>query len=456
MKKIILIIFFLLIAGPVHADTGYLWPSTGTTDGSSYANTQSQDSNYNSWGSVTSEYLIGYFPENDYLPENVVIDAFLFQFRIRTPTPSGGWSWFPQWSINDGGTFTAGAACGLGNETLGGKPCQYNTTTSFALADMSVDNDGAHKVTPAEVNSGHFQFKIFQSTGTKTTDIDYWRVGFMWHDAEAGITSSTASVSGQIVWLNLQGDTATSSATMDCRIDILERCTRSGYAGWTSQTSVAKIKLSPSYTAPTRNLGGGVFTGYGWGNPTTDSTWQADNVEVPYNAGYSCDYPMAQICYDRNTNEVISYKNYSTDPQFVATPSAGLTSTTFTEPEPTNPLSWIVWKIQQIFWGIFGVHEDFNYQVYEELKSNFESKAPFAYAVALFDMDLSAPTVATAAPTITLSFVHTLAPSFPDSVAVSAPTELVTLLSYTRPVLTMLLWLLFIAYLFFVPRRLFV
>jgi len=87
---------------------------------------------------------------------------------------------------------------------------------------------------------------------------------------------------------------------------------------------------------------------------------------------------------------------------------------------------------------------------------NFEAKAPFAYAVALFNLDLSSPSVATTAPTITLSFVHTEGGLIPSSVVIPVPSQLTTVLDYTRPIFTILLWLIFIGYLFFVPRRLFI
>lgn len=92
-------------------------------------------------------------------------------------------------------------------------------------------------------------------------------------------------------------------------------------------------------------------------------------------------------------------------------------------------------------------------QQLEDVQTALNDKAPFAYINAVLAMDLSDPSESTSAPTVTMTFVHTENGAIPATVEVAPLSPLTSLLSYTRPIVNVLLWLIFITYLFYLPRR---
>ena len=257
------------------------------------------------------------------------------------------------------------------------------------------------------------------------------------------VDSATASPSGQYVALNLSGSTSTHSADMQCDIGLFEKCSKEGYAGWVSATPVTHIKLDGSYTgSSTIATEYGAYTAHGWGN---SADWSVEGVRVPYNAGYECTYPYSIYC--TVDHRVIFSSSYGDNPALVATPSSGLSAVNYSEPEPSNPLAWVVWKLRQTAFELFVPHSDYVQQGKELLQENVESRAPFAYVNAALSLDWSgnAPT-ATAAPTIVFPVTNTGGGVLSD-VSVPFPSILVSALGTIRGAFNIMLWLLFIVYL---------
>lgn len=159
-------------------ETGYRFPTTCVTNGSSCENMRTQDSTYNSWTNTTYESIDVTFTDFG-VPENTIVDDIQVKLRIKTNT--FGWSWFTYFSDNNGVTFYAPfLRCVISPDS-----CQYNTTelfNSISSVTMTWPNTNSVKtVTGAMLNSPLFLFKLWQSTGLKNTDIDVLLFNIRYH-----------------------------------------------------------------------------------------------------------------------------------------------------------------------------------------------------------------------------------------------------------------------------------
>jgi len=254
-------------------------------------------------------------------------------------------------------------------------------------------------------------------------------------DDSLSIDNIESSPSGQFALFDLSGETATVSGTMRCTVRLLERCSQEGYAGWTSDSSIATIFLDATNTAATTSaIGGGFYYGHDWGG--TDNTWLAEDIQVPYNAGYTCDYPYSVLCSD---GDVYYYSDYQSNNNLIATPSAAFTTTLYTEPEPTDPLAWIVWKIKQTLIDLFGFKSEDIADRRALLTNMMEQKAPFAYVEAVqFNFDTS--TASTVAGSIHIDLANTGGGILPD-IDWSPPAFFNDAMGYFRQASGIFLWL---------------
>lgn len=459
MKKIFFfILLFLFLVQPANAaQTSWFSPSTVGTGNqwNNPSNAFSTDSLYADSGVNSSAVYLKLTNYGINLPFGAEITSFDFSVVASraTGTPSvnqilnsilidSNNSYFGSISA---GTCTTNRTITLSSTSL--------TEYLFSIPVTCFSN--ANLITRETITSSEFgtlHTKSVNGSTEQRIDSVRIRVNYNYSVPTVLITSATSSPSGQLNYLTLEGTTSTASSAMQCDIGLFERCSKAGFAGWTSQTPVAHIKLDATNTENfTRNLGGGYFSGYNWGG--TDTTWKADNVEVPYNPGYFCDYPISFYCTE-NRNVVVS-DNFSQNQSLVATPSGQLNQTTYTEPEPTNPLQWVIWRLKQIFWEFFGFGDVFEEQYFALLKENFETRVPFAYANAVFSLDFSSSPEASTAPTVSIPLIRTEGLGGVLAMEWSAPQVFYDYMVVFKNAIKIFIYLIFVAYLFLLSRRIF-
>jgi len=376
-----------------------------------------------------------------YLPGNATIDGIQIEIVGYTSNSSAGRQIWVELSKDNGATWQTNS---VDNDLMWINPDTSATIHTYYTGTDNV-NFNLYNWSYDDFNNGNLRIRLGANDNQLTTFyVDYINVVVRYDipNSSLHIDSSEASASGQFVLLDLSGTTSTVSALMQCNIGLFEKCTKSGYAGYTSTTPVAHILLDGiNKPTETKDLGGGYYIGRGWGG--TSSNWWADNVAVPYNPGYECSYPWSIICTDGVGEPLID--DYSTNPTMIATPSAGLTETEYTEPEPTNPLAWVVWKIKQTLIELFIPHDETILQQSQYFQSLLATKAPTAYVTAVLSLDWTTAQQATAPPTIHIELSHTEGGIIPD-IHWEAPDFFISAMSTIRSALLVVLWLSFVLY----------
>ena len=178
--------FFLYPQLAFAEETGFRFPTSCTTNGTSCDNMKLQDTNYNSWISTQYEEVIATFTDFG-IPEDAVIDDIQVKLRIRT-SPNGGWTWLAYASIDNGATYYSPANCSFSSIPR----CRYNTTTAFNAISAPTftwfNNNPGHTFTGKDLNSSSFRFLIWQSTGIKNTDIDTLLINVRYHFGQPSVT----------------------------------------------------------------------------------------------------------------------------------------------------------------------------------------------------------------------------------------------------------------------------
>lgn len=265
-----------------------------------------------------------------------------------------------------------------------------------------------------------------------------------------------ASASAQLVKLSMDGYTAYAGENVTCDLAVFQECTREGFAGISSDTPVAHIKLDPNNDLDfTNSLGGGYYDGYGYSE--TSSHWFADNVEVPYNPGFTCHYPIQTTCVHQEltcNEEDPPICTWGASTVVVSSYDEGLTrevvhSSLFDEPEPSDPLSWIVWKAKQILYDFFTFNGADTLDVVQDFRQQLDARAPFGYMSPLFDLDLSDPATGSAVPDITFTI-----PGVDTPYTFVPGSDLLSWFSLIKNACRIVIWLIFVGYLFMLPRRL--
>lgn len=271
--------------------------------------------------------------------------------------------------------------------------------------------------------------------------------------------SYISSPSAQAVYATFSGTTAYAGDNVDCRINLFEKCSADGQADFGSEAPIAVFKLDPEGTnTVTEDLGGGYYLPYGYS--ASHSGWTAENIPLPYHPGATCHYPMQTLC----TEAVVSC-NSETPPICVYTDTIVHVNETdeglsrevvmdqlFTEPEPSDPLQWIVWKLKKTFWEFFGWNAPEINNNFFGVRNELAQRAPFAYVYPIFDLGVSDPTTTSAAPAITLDVPNT---GDIEGYEITYPQPVLTMFSYIRWGLALFLGAAFLYYLFAVARRIF-
>jgi len=474
MKKYIIALIlttllYSLFTPKIFADeTSYQWPSGGVFTGSSstptgaWSDLQTQDTNYVVWTSQTAEYVIGDTWSSFSLPSDAWIEEFITEFRIKTST--SGWSFWSEFSINSGTNYYKPTSnCNLtayGTESYG---CQYNSlNNTFDTAHLSTTvRNGVPAWRGSDINTaitnGTFRVKLYQSGGSKTVTTDYIRVKIKYSVPYASIyvATSSASPSTGKVTMDLSGDfNLPSISNRDvCLIGFYSLCD-----GVRSKTSVARARfVAGDGRTTTENTGGTSYLGHGIS--TGDSTWELEDLVMPYVAGATCTYPTSWSCSDEDgvivgEGQSLSsqYANY--DSQFTASPSATIATDANTQPDCGLDLvcAFQTW-LRSLFEEVFIV--DSNTPIlydYQDLLDQLYSRAPFAYIVPIFDLDTSSITDDQSFPTLTIPFDAGNA-GFGNSIVYEADSNLAFAVSLTRPAFQVLIWVTFLIYLIVANRR---
>lgn len=201
-----ILLFTVFVSKAFANETGFRFPATCSTDGSSCPNMEKQDNLYNSWQGTQEEQINVGFTDFG-IPLNAAIDSIQIKLMIKTST--SGWTWFTGWSPDNGISFYWPGTCGTGPEN-----CAYNTTSFFNSVfspTMIWQNTNlAHVVTGIDINSPNFRLKLFQSGGFKNTDIDVLLLNVKYHMMEPTptptITPTPTAPPGPAPFLDLPWD----------------------------------------------------------------------------------------------------------------------------------------------------------------------------------------------------------------------------------------------------------
>ena len=287
------------------------------------------------------------------------------------------------------------------------------------------------------------------SVGSDLTDLRFFIYGYT-PVPEATLDAETIDIVNQQVVLDLSGDLLVTGVGYSATVYVKMSCSKSGFANYDSVSSEAKIRLyaSSPNDGPTIDYGNGEYTGYGY-TPTL-STWVAKSIRVPYKAGWDCVYPLSYVVLD-DTRDIVAEGDIDTIEPTNTTVS---TSDPLTEPEPTDPIAWLAWKIKQVFIEIFGFRTQ-SFEKLAELRETVISKAPFAYVYAAFDVSTTNPATSSAIPSINVPFIaHDDHSVIPASLTWGGQSFIQSFLNGIRTFLSIALWLLFFVYAFLLGRRL--
>lgn len=186
---LVLVFFFIstsLTSNVVFAEeTGFRFPTTCWTNGSSCENLKFQDNLWNSWINTKQEDIVGTF-EDFRIPDNAIVDEIQVKLRVQA-FPTHGWSWYIQYSLNSGFNFIfAGGTTGCSSRIY---ICIYNTSPwfneinspTFILPPFIIPSD---IISGAMLNTSQFRLKAFQAGGFKNTDVDTFLVNIKYHIEE--------------------------------------------------------------------------------------------------------------------------------------------------------------------------------------------------------------------------------------------------------------------------------
>jgi len=430
-----------------------------------------------SWTAVTGTTLIASGSAFTFPSSRDVVDGIRYKFTINSS--SAGWSYFPFASI-DGINFYQQPSCGLSNNAMG-VPCQYNTVSGTTTNGV-IGNDNtqsSHIFTRNELESGNMQFKWSQNGGAaRNITISNFQVAVDYHYPQPtiSVSSATASQGAQTITLNLSGDTTYTQTGEQCKVSLYEQDVASGALLSGVFANILLDANNPRTT--TFDAGGGTYNGYGF--TSTVSTWSSNGVSAPLYSGHSVQIVAYTRCYHQTTNsdgslstpinDVLAQGLNSTlggsatfTTNLIATPSA-LTNLPSAPQQTCNAGDYIC-DFKQWLYNAFNIVFGFNSTLalsdIGDVRTALNSKAPFSYINSVLSMDLSATGASTASPTLTFtiskpnSYVSSLLPSTFSWNDGSANNNVAQIAGDVRVIFTILLWLSFVFYIFFIVRRIF-
>ena len=290
-------------------------------------------------------------------------------------------------AFNSGGRVTS-----LGINTTSWANYSFYSSNSEGNTEL-VDYINAHGGYDQDKFVLIFGDTVGSGTNSQLIDIDYIKIRFNFDKAEfVNITNFIASPSAGLNTMDLSGDTGTKSADMLCRINVFEICTAVSKAGFTSEVPVAVVNLDPTATnSSTIKQSGNTWLGHGF-SPTS-SVWYAEGVTVPYEQGYTCQYPTQTLCTTpimscdetgcTQTGTTVNIDEHNAN--LTQYDQTGLLS----EPEPSNPLAWVVWKFRQMLYNELVPNFSLTQEAVLTTQQSLQTRAPFAYVYALSNLNLS-------------------------------------------------------------------
>lgn len=452
MKKFIfLLLAFLFITSPVKAeyssylcdDTNILSSTTGTPSGS-VSNLCVDDTSYLTYTNDTSGYLWQKIDSNVWnFPDNVVIDGFHIEVIMRKTTTGDNSGYYTIYVDKDvdttpasGALATSASGCVQNAVSPDPYPCgPYligNSQATYQAYWRNYDSSHANYVTAEDVMTGTFGIGLRRNSGpSKTFEFDkMWvRVDFHYEDFAITVDDSTADANAGKVYLDLSGGFPLdmSEGQFSCRVDLFERCSGTGVAGFTSQTPVARLYMFEQDPPPKNtNALQGIYATGGF-----DGTYSFTDVQVPYRPGMDCDYPTIAQCYDTNCESYQTWnpnindyvtKQRCTDtsiytsqsvfsgqdnyvPSTVASPSATIGMGSYTDPDcDIEFICSVVDGFKSFIVSMFVPSDDFSSLVVLELQEDLSLRAPFAYIYPVFFFNTTDPTVTTDLPDIEYDF----------------------------------------------------
>lgn len=340
-------------------------------------------------GSAGALYLYGF---GFTIPNTATIEGFTFNIKGNA-SGSGGTPNIRNWIV---GLYNEGEANKYGSISSG--DCASRATITPAETDNTFEATlpascwASYSFTPDEINSGYFGIKINNSTnGSADYFIDLYSLTVNYSYPGTGYTfnidSSEASPSGQYISMDLSGSTASVSADMFCHLKLYEDCTSNEERYQSYPNSIANVFLQATNTDNfTTKVGENSWLGHDWG--AGDNTWLAEGVRVPYNYGYYCSYPVEYQC--STPDKYIGGSGFMIDGQLIDTPDAQAEGILI-DPEPSDPLQWVVWKIKKTLVEIFGVDTYFSDIYINRIKDDLALRRPFIYTNAIATWNLENP-----------------------------------------------------------------
>lgn len=180
MKRIFFFVLFLLIClfsqSKVYAEeTGFHFPSTCETNGSSCDNMRLQDSLSNSWHDFAYLQEVKATFENFTVPDTAVIDHIEIKLRVKSANPNR--SWYAA-LVKDSVEYMPASCLQL--------PCQYIQTNSFNTITNPTfawypngDPSGRDRITGADLAS--IKLKVYQALPTDSAEIDTLLFNLVYH-----------------------------------------------------------------------------------------------------------------------------------------------------------------------------------------------------------------------------------------------------------------------------------
>lgn len=267
--------------------------------------------------------------------------------------------------------------------------------------------------------------------------------------------SESVNILNGVVSVDLSGDLRVVDEQYYAKIKVWSVCSADGKAGYSSQTPDVVVQVdAEDCNTTTRKVSTGFYEGEEYCNATDTTTWSADRVELPYPSGYTCDYPVTYCIYQRQCEFISEFSGYSCADEIeiecgelgtidLTTDTSG-TDYTVDEPPKTDPFGWLGWKIGQIISDAFSFN-GVDMSNVATIKNELSTRAPFAYATAIFGMDWSTSAGSSTPPAMTFAFASN-GGGLVDNYVYNSNSVVDNLLGLIRPVFSVGLWLSFIAY----------
>jgi hypothetical protein len=248
-----------------------------------------------------------------------------------------------------------------------------------------------------------------------------------------------ADLTDQTIKLDLAG---TMQVAEHQRLDILawSECSRSGYASYKSITPDATIQFfSNDCQTETIDKGSGYYTGAGWCFSPYNPAWTATGIKVPFPNNYTCQYPISYNLYSWDSDHNRYILTASGDITVLSPITSG--SGASANCDGLGTAEYIACKIKTTLTDVFGFN-NIDTSTVNVLSDELKTKAPFAYGMAVFNFNMSAPLSSTSLPALSLVF----ATSSPTYNWTGGGVGIDSAFTTIRTALSIFLWVFLVSY----------